>query len=118
MVLVLLPPGDRGLDDRLPDVVEQVVVERVDEPGRLDKIVFGVAGAAIVAFIAWGLADAAQVTRVTTAMLTWVMTNLGWLFNGLAIVLSIYVMYPVILDVNAAVQARLEGDAIVLVPLD
>jgi len=29
--------------------------------------------------------------------------------NGLAIVLSIYVMYPVILDVNAAVQARLEG---------
>ncbi|MGO3128098.1 MAG: hypothetical protein ACTIJY_08500 [Luteimonas sp.] len=29
--------------------------------------------------------------------------------NGLAIVLSIYVMYPVILDVNEAVQARLEG---------
>lgn len=29
--------------------------------------------------------------------------------NGLAIVLSIYVMYPVILDVNDAVQARLEG---------
>src|SRR5699024_2023776 len=29
--------------------------------------------------------------------------------NGLAIVLSIYVMYPVILDVNAAVEARLEG---------
>ncbi len=29
--------------------------------------------------------------------------------NGLAIVLSIYVMYPVILDVNEAVQARLDG---------
>lgn len=29
--------------------------------------------------------------------------------NGLAIVLSIYVMYPVILDTNAAVQARMQG---------
>ena len=29
--------------------------------------------------------------------------------NGLAIVLSIYVMYPVILDVQDAVNARLEG---------
>ncbi|WP_425599706.1 EscR/YscR/HrcR family type III secretion system export apparatus protein [Luteimonas abyssi] len=30
--------------------------------------------------------------------------------NGLAIVLSIYVMYPVILDTNAAISARLAGD--------
>src|SRR5690554_708559 len=29
--------------------------------------------------------------------------------NGLAIVLSIYVMYPVILDTHAAISARMEG---------
>src|SRR5215468_10345732 len=29
--------------------------------------------------------------------------------NGLAIVLSIYVMYPVLLDTHAAINARMEG---------
>lgn len=75
-----------------PALVPGVSVEDQKVHFGLDKIVFGVAGAAIVAFIAWGLADAAQVTRVTTAMLTWVMTNLGWLFNGLAIVLLLFLL--------------------------
>ena len=75
-----------------PALVPGVSVEDQKVRFGLDKVVFGVSAVAIIAFIAWGLADSAQVTQVTTAMLTWVMTNLGWLFNGLAIVLLLFLL--------------------------
>ncbi|SNC64976.1 choline/carnitine/betaine transport [Kytococcus aerolatus] len=75
-----------------PALVPGVSVEDQKVRYGIDRIVFGVAAAAILAFIAWGVADSAQVTKVTTAMLTWVMTNLGWLFNGLAIVLLLFLL--------------------------
>lgn len=70
-----------------PAIVPGVSVEDQKVRYGIDKVVLGTSAAAVLAFIAWGLSDAAQVTRVTTAMLTWVMANLGWLFNGIAVVI-------------------------------
>lgn len=75
-----------------PAIVPGVSVEDQKVRYGIDKVVLGAAAAAVLAFIAWGLSDAAQVTRVTTAMLTWVMANLGWLFNGMAVVLVLFLL--------------------------
>ncbi|TWS17947.1 BCCT family transporter [Tsukamurella asaccharolytica] len=52
---------------------------RSDGP-RIDRIVFGIAGATVVAFVAWGLISPAGLRSSTDTVLDWVINNLGWLF--------------------------------------
>ncbi|HWJ68292.1 MAG TPA: BCCT family transporter [Nocardioides sp.] len=54
----------------------------VDEPRRrgLDPLVFGVAAAVSIAFVAWGLVDTTSLGTASGQALDWVMTNTGWLF--------------------------------------
>ncbi len=52
-----------------------------EQSGRgLDKVVFGVAAAVSIAFVAWGLISTSSLSTASGHALDWVMTNTGWLF--------------------------------------
>ncbi len=46
----------------------------------VDKLVFGISGAMIVAFVAWGILAPDRMAAGTTATLNWITGNFGWLF--------------------------------------
>lgn len=45
-----------------------------------DKAVFGITGIIVVAIVAWGLLSPTSFQPTMSAILSWVVTNLGWLF--------------------------------------
>ena len=67
-----------------PALVPGVSIEDQKVRYRVDWVIIGVVGAAVLAFVAWGVLRPAQVLDVSTAALGWVMQNLGWLFTVLA----------------------------------
>ncbi|MEL4356697.1 MULTISPECIES: BCCT family transporter [unclassified Luteococcus] len=58
----------------------------------IDKAILGAVGALIIGFVAWGLAAPQQVFDVSSAALGWVMRNLGWMFNVLAIAMVLFLL--------------------------
>jgi choline/carnitine/betaine transport len=58
----------------------------------LDRWVFGVAGAVVVAFLAWGIADAEGLGAFAAAALDVVITDFGWLFVIAATVFVVFVL--------------------------
>ena len=76
-----------------PALVPGVAVDDQKVRYGVDKVVMGVAGTLIVAFIVWGVADTAALTATSTAALEWTMHNMGWAFNVLAIGLLFYLLY-------------------------
>ena len=58
----------------------------------VDRVVTAVAGALILAFIAWGILDTDSLTEISTAALQWTSVNMGWAFNSLAVGLLIYLL--------------------------
>ncbi|WP_420176157.1 BCCT family transporter [Luteococcus sp. OSA5] len=75
-----------------PALVPGVSVEDQRIRYGIDKGVLGIVGALIVAFVGWGLADPEQVFRVSGTALGWVMRNLGWTFNVLAIAMVLFLL--------------------------
>ncbi|MDO5082670.1 BCCT family transporter [Arachnia propionica] len=64
--------------------LEPTVEELRDEqPGRLDKVVFGFTAVVSVAFVLWGVLSPTTLGGASKTGLTWVVANTGWLF-GLA----------------------------------
>ncbi|MBM6546663.1 BCCT family transporter [Janibacter sp. YIM B02568] len=61
--------------------LEPLVVPQHDQPGRLDKIVFGVTAALAIAFVVWGGVSTATLANASAGGLDWVVTNAGWLFS-------------------------------------
>ncbi len=57
-----------------------------------DKVVFGVTAAVIVAFIGWGTTNTEGLTSASETALTWVVSNVGWLFNIFAIVAVLFML--------------------------
>lgn len=58
----------------------------------VDKVVFGVAAAAVLAFVVWGLTNRKGLTTVTGDALTWVTESLNWLFilsSGAFVIFSV-----------------------------
>ncbi|MEV4021470.1 BCCT family transporter [Actinosynnema sp. NPDC050801] len=53
---------------------------KADRPGRTDRVVFGVAAAVTLGFVAWGIFGTASLATASKTALTWVITNLGWAF--------------------------------------
>lgn len=49
-------------------------------PAPLDKAVFGVAAAIVVAFVLWGALNPTGMGEVTGSVLTWLEDSFGWLF--------------------------------------
>ena len=48
--------------------------------GGLDKVVFGVTAVIALAFLIWGFVSTKSMAEVSGGSLSWVMTNMGWLF--------------------------------------
>ena len=60
---------------------------------KLDKAVFGVAGALALAFVVWGFAGRESLAAVSQTALDWVMKDTGWLFIALASLFVVYVLW-------------------------
>ena len=83
--------------NRYPHNIHPALVPGVDVDHQkirygVDKPMLITVGLAIIGFVVWGVLKPDQVLSVTTAALNWIMTNLGWVFNSLAIVLVIYLL--------------------------
>ena len=63
-----------------------------EQRSGLDRWVFGVAGAIVISFLAWGLIDADGLGRVASSALNFVITDFGWLFVIAATVFVIFVL--------------------------
>jgi choline/carnitine/betaine transport len=61
--------------------------------GRLDTAVFGIAAVVALAFVAWGFLAPGNLGSASGSALTWVETNLGWLFVLLASGFVLYVVW-------------------------
>ena len=61
--------------------------------GRLDTVVFGVAAVVALAFVAWGFLAPSNLGSASGGALTWIETNLGWLFVVLASGFVVYVLW-------------------------
>lgn len=59
----------------------------------LDKVVFGVAAAVALAFLAWGFIDTASLSARAGDGLTWTMSSAGWLFVLTASAFVIFVIW-------------------------
>jgi len=68
-----------------PALVPGVSVEDQKVRYGIDKVIVGAVGAVIIGFVAWGVVAPQQVFDISSGALTWVMHNLGWIFNVLAI---------------------------------
>jgi choline/carnitine/betaine transport len=64
-----------------------------DRGGHLDRVVFGVAAAVALAFVAWGFVSPANLGATSGSALDWIMGNLGWLFVLLASAFVVFVVW-------------------------
>ncbi|CAM3758016.1 BCCT family transporter [Tsukamurella strandjordii] len=60
---------------------------------RTDWVVFGVAGAAVLAFVVWGFLDSDGLKQTTSDVLHWIITDLGWLFLISATLFVLFAAY-------------------------
>ena len=64
-----------------------------DRGGHLDRVVFGVAAAVALAFVAWGFVAPSNLGSVSSTALVWIERNLGWLFVLLASAFVVFVIW-------------------------
>lgn len=75
--------------------------------GLVDRVVFGVAAAAAVAFVVWGVSNKSGLKSVTGDTLTWVTDTLGWLF---VLSSAAFVLFAVMLALSKYGRIRLGPD--------
>lgn len=76
-------------DGTHPALVPGISIDEQRRRYGLSRPVFAVAGVLTVAFVVWGIADSEGVASASAAAFTWATTNVGWLFNTVAIVVLI-----------------------------
>lgn len=75
-----------------PALVPGVSVDDQKIRYGVDRGLLAVVGLSVIGFVTWGVIAPQQVFELTTAALGWIMTNLGWIFNTLAIGMVIYLL--------------------------
>ncbi len=75
-----------------PALVPGVSIEDQRVRYGTDKVVFGVTAAVIVSFITWGISDTEGLNSASSSALTWVVSNVGWLFNIFAILAVLFML--------------------------
>ena len=76
-----------------PALVPGVSVEDQKIRYGVDKGILVIVGLAIIGFVTWGVLNPQQTFEVTTAALGWITTNLGWVFNLVAIGMVLFLLY-------------------------
>jgi len=64
-----------------------------DEKGTLDRAVFTVSAVLALGFVAWGFLSPKGLGSASGSALTWIESNLGWLFVTLASAFVVYVLW-------------------------
>ncbi len=72
-----------------PALVPGISIDEQRRTYRLSKTVFVLAGVLTAAFVVWGLLDPDNVSAVAGAAFGWATTNLGWMFNTVAILVLV-----------------------------
>lgn len=67
-----------------PALVPGISIEEQKVKYGVDKPIVLTVGLLIIGFVIWGVLAPNQVLETSTAALTWVMSNLGWIFTSLA----------------------------------
>lgn len=75
-----------------PALIPGVSVDDQRYRYHTDRIVFGVVAVTILAFFVWGVMDTNGLNSASGAALQWVTRNFGWLMNGLAAILLLYML--------------------------
>ncbi|MBF4459997.1 BCCT family transporter [Pseudoclavibacter sp. VKM Ac-2867] len=75
-----------------PALVPGIGVEQTGRSFRTNWWVFGVAGAGVVAVIAWALLDPESISAIGSVSLDWVTENFGWLFSALTIIVAVFML--------------------------
>ena len=76
-----------------PGLVPGMSVDDRDMDYRTDKTAVVVTGLLIGGFVLWGLISTDSLTSISSAALTWVVTNTGWLFSMLAVVMLLFMVF-------------------------
>ncbi|WP_411375012.1 BCCT family transporter [Arthrobacter sp. MPF02] len=76
-----------------PALVPGISVDEQRRNYSLDRVVLTVAGVLTVTFVVWGIISPASVSEVASAAFSWTTTNLGWLFNGVATVVLVALLW-------------------------
>ncbi len=69
------------------------VAETGGRPRPLDRVVFGVAAAVALAFVAWGVISTPSLSAASTAGVEWVVHSTGWLFAIAATGFVVFVIW-------------------------
>ena len=86
--IAAVPP--RGVH---PALVPGVAVEETGRTYRTDPLVFGVAVALTIAFIAWGVFAGDNLSGTTSTVLAWVVEYFGFFFTTIATVILVFMLF-------------------------
>ena len=76
-----------------PGLVPGIGVEEQRIRYGTDRVVFGVAATLIIAFIVWGITSTESLKAASDSALAWVVSNTGWLFNSLMVVVFGFMVF-------------------------
>lgn len=94
-------------DGMHPGLIRGISVEEQRYEFGVDKVVFGVAAALILAFIGWGIYSPESVSTTANAAFAWGMEHAGWLFN---IVMFVCLVLVVVIAFTRMGEIRLGKD--------
>lgn len=94
-------------DGMHPGLIRGISVEEQRYEFGVDKVVFGVAAALILAFIGWGVYNPDSVSTTANAAFAWGMEHAGWLFN---IVMFVCLVLVVVIAFTRMGEIRLGKD--------
>ncbi|MGB3373621.1 MAG: BCCT family transporter [Microbacterium sp.] len=86
----LAKPVPRGVH---PALIPGVSVEETGRTYRTDPLVFGVAIALMIAFIAWGVFAGDNLSGTTATMLDWVIDYFGVFFTTIATIVLVFMLF-------------------------
>ncbi|WOF22991.1 BCCT family transporter [Microbacterium betulae] len=85
--------ADPAPDGVHPALIPGIGVEQTGRDFRTDRLVFGVAVAATIAFIAWGVVAGENLAGTASDVLGWVIEYFGVLFTVIATVVLVFMLY-------------------------
>lgn len=87
--------GHANATSPIPHPVLDVPVEeaRITRSRGIDWAVFGVTAVVAIAFLVWGFLSTDTLADASSAALTWVMNNTGWLFVLTSTGFVVFVLY-------------------------